>query len=181
MSDKIMQFNAPKDGRVDLARAKTKHPKAKAFLLAQVSPDVDLIIKMAEQDFATEMYVIDMIKDIPQHFPQKVRQQIEEFLKENRLDERDNDVCVISPFLDVFRGFIVEIFDRADAEEMIEKLINNGFEGKIKGMIFKDLSTPNRTYYIDGQLDAHDRTQRRLNEEAMEEAISKAKVINRMW
>jgi len=178
--NEIYQFSAPKQ-QVDFRRANAKHPDAKAFLLAQVEPEVDVIVKMAGDVFGNEMYVIDVTDDIPKHFPQIVKKQIEDFLKKNEFDERDNDVCIISPFIDLFRGFIVEIYDREKAEKMIQSLIDKGFEGKILGMIFKDLSKPNRTYHIDPKLDAHDRRQKRLNEEAYNAAINKAKVINRLW
>ena len=181
MSSTIPQFTAPTQDNIGFARARTQHPQSKAFLLAQVEPDTDVIIKMNEEEFASELYVIDMVDQIPAHLPERIKSEIKEFLTENKMDDRDGDVCIISPFIDVFRGFIVEIFDRAVGEKVVDGLINNGFDGVIKGLIFKDLSTPNRSYHIDSELDAHDRREKRLNEEAMKQAIDKARIINKMW
>ena len=170
---------------ISLKRANTQHPMSKAFLLAQVAPDEQLIVSIAETEFASEMYVIDDEKDVPEHIPTETRNTIQLWLKENKFEERDDDVCIISPFIPNLRGFIVEIFDRSYAEKY-SHVIASQSNVKVKGLfaIIDDLENDEfeNTSLNDSSLNQKVQELKHKEEDENRQAVEKAKIINnRLW
>jgi len=170
---------------IDIKEPNTQHPKAKAFMLAQVPADEQMITTLAETDLASEMYVLDQIKDIPSHYPSTVKTSIQNWLKENHFDDVDNDVCIISPFIPNLRGFIVEIFDR-DYAEHYSHAIASKTSIKVKGLytIIEDTLDEIEDVVSTGDSAAISKVKKLKDKEAIEnqQAVEKAKIINkRLW
>ena len=172
-------------GDMALKRANTQHPKSKAFLLAQVPADEQMIVAIAETEFASEMYVIDAESDIPEHIPTETKTTIQLWLKENKFEERDDDVCIISPFIPNLRGFIVELFDRSYAEKYSHTIASQS-NVKVKGLfaIIDDLENDEfeNTSLSDSSLNQKVQELKHSEEDENRQAVEKAKIINnRLW
>jgi len=123
------------DNDIDSQRAMTpprmEHPRAILFFLKQVEADNE-IIHLIEKEYAYDMYCFDKVKDIPT-LPRNYHEEIKEDLEEANFDYEKDWICIISPFVSMYRGFIVEVLTIADAEEYIRKLTAQELEIKVHG------------------------------------------------
>jgi len=119
------------DAQKAITPPRMEHPRAILFFLKQVEADNE-IIHLIEKEYAYDMYCFDKVKDIPR-LPKNYHEEIKIDLETANFDYEKDWICIISPFVSMYRGFIVEVLTIEDAEKYIKALTAQQLEIKVHG------------------------------------------------
>ena len=132
-------------------RAELQDPRSTAGRLIHVNPDENLLLQLAETPRLNDIItVIDYSDQLPEIFKiNNVYEKMQEFLTSVEFDTTNNSICIISPFIGLYRGFTIEIFNLADGLKVIAELTSDGKVGidsyinEVDSAEIKEVSVPN--------------------------------------
>jgi len=79
--------------------------------MIQFPADDDILLKLSNSKLVEYMSVIDITDDVPEVYDEyDVRDEIIKFLTKIEFDNLSDSICIISPFVGLYRSIIVEVF-----------------------------------------------------------------------
>lgn len=113
-------------------RNQLQDPRSYAGELIHVRPDEELLLQLADRDELNDIIrVIDHSNQLPEDIfnVDGVYAKIQTFLEKWNFDTTNGLICCISPFIGLYRGFIVEIYEYDKGLQVLNEFITDGKVG----------------------------------------------------
>jgi len=104
--------------------------------MIQFPADDTVLLELSNSKLVEYMSVIDITDDIPEVYEEyNVRDQILEFLTKIEFDSLANSICIISPFVGLYRSIIIEVFLLDEGLKILNEFAENDDELSIDSRI----------------------------------------------
>jgi len=96
----------------------------------------EILLELSKSKLVEHMSVIDIIDDVPEVYAEyNVKDKIVEFLTNIDFDNLANSICIISPFVGLYRSIIIEVFLLDEGLKVLNAFANNDDELSIDSRI----------------------------------------------